>query len=243
MQVDVLAFGPHPDDIESGLAGTLAKHAQQGHRVGLCDLTRGELGSNGTVEDRLREAATVIGARWRENLELPDGALGNEPAQVLAAVELVRRCQPKVVALPYWRDRHPDHVAASSLLAAAVFKSGLRRYGAPGEPWRPDWICYYFINDSCPASFVIGVADQYETKRRALQCYRSQFAPTSASAVPTRLTSPAFLQLVEARDAHFGALIGVRFAEGILVTEPVQRAGLFKDPEPAPAASARVESS
>ena len=228
---------------KSGLAGTLAKHAHQGHRVGLCDLTRGELGSNGTVEERLHEAseaATVIGARWRENLELPDGALGNDPAQMLAVVELVRRSQPSVVALPYWRDRHPDHVAASSLLASAVFKSGLRRYRAAGERWRPDWICYYFINDSCPASFVIDVTEQYETKRRALQCHRSQFAATSAGAVPTRLTSPAFMQLVEARDAHFGALIGVRFAEGLVVTEPVQRAGLLKDPEPAPTSPVRV---
>ena len=161
MQLDVLAFGPHPDDIEIGLGGALARQATLGYRVGLCDLTCGELGSNGTAEERLseaREAAAVLGAAWRENLGWPDGGIGDDPGHVRAAAELIRRWRPGTVALPYWHDRHPDHVAASTLLTTAVFRSGLRRYSAQGQPWRPDWVVYYFINDSAPASFVVDVS-------------------------------------------------------------------------------------
>ena len=131
MTVDLLVFGPHPDDIEIGLGGVVAHHAAAGFRVGLCDLTAGELGSNGTPEERRREAeeaADVLGAAWRENLNWPDGHI--TPDRVPSAVERIRQHQPRVIAVPYWDDRHPDHVAASQVLTAAVFKSGLRRYGS-----------------------------------------------------------------------------------------------------------------
>ena len=230
MKVDILAFGPHPDDLEAGLGGTLAKHAALGHRVGLCDLTRGELGSNGTPEERLAEAEaarTILGAAWRENLALPDRAIGRSQDHARAAAELIRRCQPRTIALPYWIDRHPDHGAASAMLQDAVFNARLRRYPLSGDPWQPEWVCYYFINDPGPASFVVDVSEHYETKRRALACYRSQFMPGDG-AVETRLNSPEFLQLVESRDAQFGALGGVAFAEGFVITEPVQRPHLLK---------------
>ena len=228
--VDLLGFGPHPDDLEIGLGGTLAKHAALGHAVGLCDLTRGEMSSNGSPDDRVREAdqaATVLGARWRENLALPDRAIGSAPDHVRCVVELIRRVRPKTVAIPYWQDRHPDHQAAALLLRDAVFNAKLRRYEASGEPWQPQRLCYYFINDAGPASFVVDVTGHYEKKRQALACYRSQFsrAPESAE---TRLNSPGFNQLIESRDAQFGALAGVRFAEGIVVTEPVVLEHLLK---------------
>src|SRR5204862_1985286 len=113
---DLLVFGPHPDDIEIGLGGTVAKHARLGHRVGLCDLTAGEMGSNGTVAERLAEAEAarrVLGAKWRTNLRWPDRAIGSTPDHGLSAVALIRRVRPLAIALPYWSDRHPDHVAAS----------------------------------------------------------------------------------------------------------------------------------
>jgi LmbE family N-acetylglucosaminyl deacetylase len=132
------------------------------------------------------------------------------------------------VAVPYWSDRHPDHVAASQVLTEAAFSSGLRRYLAGGEPWRPEWVCYYFINDSVPAAFVIDVSEHYEIKRRALACHATQFAPSSESSVLTRLTSPRFQQLIESRDAQFGAVAGVAFAEGIVVRDPLVRENLFK---------------
>ncbi len=230
MVVDLLAFGPHPDDIEIGVGGTIAKQARAGHRVGLCDLTRGELGSNGSVDQRLAEAragAAVLGVVWRENLAWPDGEIGSSD-QVRGAVELLRRCRPATVLVPHWADRHPDHVAASRLLTTAVFKSGLRQYDAAGEAWRPDWVCYYFINDAAPPSFVVDVSDDYDTKRRALDCHRSQFAPEAADAVATRLTTPRFRRLIETRDAGFGVSAGVEFAEGFVVREPVVRPDVMK---------------
>ena len=119
--VDLLVFGPHPDDLEIGLGGTIARHVDLGARVGLCDLTAGEMGSNGTVEERLAEAEAargVLGAAWRINLGWPDRAIGGAE-QVLAATRLIREARPRTVALPYWSDRHPDHVAASQTLSAA----------------------------------------------------------------------------------------------------------------------------
>ena len=228
--VDLLAIGPHPDDIEIGIGGIVAKHVALGHQVGLCDLTAGEMGSNGTVAERLAEAdaaCDVLGAAWRVNLRLPDRAIGRDADQMKAVASLVRRAQPRVIAVPYWSDRHPDHAAASHLLTEAVFNAGLRRYEAEGDAWKPESVCYYFINDSASPSFVVDVSDHYETKRRALGCFTSQFRPTHPGAVATRLTSTGFRQLIESRDAQFGALAGVAFAEGIVVKYPVLRAHLL----------------
>jgi bacillithiol biosynthesis deacetylase BshB1 len=230
--VDLLAFGPHPDDIEIGMGASVAMHAALGFRVGLCDLTAGEMGSNGTVPERLAEAEAareVLGAAWRLNLRLPDRALGTDRDHQRTIAALVRRARPRAVALPYWSDRHPDHVAASALLTEAVFSAGLRRYDAGGEAWKPEWTCYYFINDSAAPSFVLDVSDHYAAKRRALECHASQFAPAAPGAVATRLTSARFRQLIESRDAQFGAQIGVEFAEGYVVREPVMRPHLIRD--------------
>ena len=229
--VDLLVFGPHPDDLEIGLGGAIAKQVALGHQVGLCDLTRGELGTNGTPEQRIQEseaARAVLGASWRENLALPDGDIGSDPSHMRAIVELIRRAKPKTIAVPYGRDRHPDHVAASRLLTRAAFLAGLARYAATGGKWRADWLLYYFINDSKRPSFVVDVSAQYEIKRAALACHRSQFAPPSTGAAATRLNTPRFQQLIESRDAQFGALIGVDFAEGVIVRELLIRDHLLK---------------
>jgi bacillithiol biosynthesis deacetylase BshB1 len=229
--VDLLVFGPHPDDLEIGLGGAIAKHVGLGHRVGLCDLTRGELGTNGTPDERLQEseaARVVLGAHWRENLALPDGGIDGDPAHARVIVELIRRARPKTIAVPWEGDRHPDHVAASRLLTRASFLSGLTRFAAAGDKWRADWLLYYFINDSRRPSFIVDVSGQYETKRAALACHRSQFAPPSTGATATRLNTPRFQQLIESRDAQFGALAGVAFAEGLVVRELQVREHLLK---------------
>jgi N-acetylglucosamine malate deacetylase 1 len=230
MPVDVLVFGPHPDDIEIGVGASIARHAALGLRVGLCDLTAGEMSSNGTVEERLNEADAarrMLGAAWRENLRWPDRGIGGDPRQLEQAASFIRRHRPRTILLPYWSDRHPDHRAASALLSEAVFSSGLRRYQVDGDPFKPEWVCYYFINDSAPPSFVIDVSDCYERKRQALDCYSSQFT-SGDGAVSTRLNSPLFRQMIESRDAQFGALAGVRWAEGVIVQEPVIRPTLMK---------------
>ena len=227
---DLLVFGPHPDDIEIGIGGIVARHAALGLRVGLCDLTAGEMGSNGTVDDRLKEAeaaGAVLGAAWRENLRWPDRRIGGDPVQMEQAVAFIRWHRPRVIAVPYWTDRHPDHGAASTIMTEAAFNAGLRRYPADGDPWKIDWICYYFINDAVTPSFLIDVTDQYELKRRALDCHGSQFQ-AKPGGVGTRLNTPLFRQLVESRDAQFGALAGVTWAEGIVVREPILRPTLMK---------------
>ena len=229
-RVDLLVFGPHPDDLEIGLGGAIAKHAAMGLRVGLCDLTAGEMSSNGTVDQRLTEseaARVALGAAWRVNLRWPDRGIGSDRDHVRLAAELVRRVRPRTVALPYWSDRHPDHGAASTVLTEAVFNSGLRRYAAEGDAWKPEMTVYYFINESAPPSFVVDVTDHYAAKRRALACHESQFGPRNPDAVDTRLTSPRFMTLIESRDAQFGALAGVDFAEGLIVREPVLRPHLL----------------
>jgi bacillithiol biosynthesis deacetylase BshB1 len=230
MAVDLLVFGPHPDDIEIGLGGIVTRHAALGLQVGLCDLTAGEMGSNGTPEERLKEAEAarvVMGAVWRENLRWPDRRIGRDPGHLEQAVAFIRRHQPKTVAAPYWSDRHPDHVAASELLTEAVFNAGLRRYPGEGDAWKADWICYYFINEAATPSLVIDVTDYYERKRAALDCHASQFRATDVAA-PTRLNAPLFRQLIESRDAQFGALAGVRWAEGVVVREPILKSSLIR---------------
>jgi N-acetylglucosamine malate deacetylase 1 len=233
--VDLLVFGPHPDDLEIGLGGTIAAHAALGYRVGLCDLTAGEMGSNGSVEERLAEAEAarvVLGALWRTNLRWADRGIGGDAEHVRAAARLVREVRPRTVALPFGGDRHPDHVAAHQVLTDAIFNAGLRRYDAGAEAWKPEWVCHYFINDAVAPSFVVDVSAQYQRKRDALACHRTQFAPRVDGAVATRLTSPLFLQLVESRDAQFGAQAGVAFAEGVVVRDPLVRADLFKSTPP-----------
>jgi N-acetylglucosamine malate deacetylase 1 len=233
--MDLLVFAPHPDDAEIGLGGAIARHTADGYAVAIIDLTAGELSSNGTPETRRVEAdaaARVLRVTVRENLGWPDGGIANTPPLVRSAAEAIRRHRPQAIAIPHWNDRHPDHVRASDVLTSAAFASGLRRYAADGDAWRPDWICYYFINDSVAPSFVVDVSAYYEAKRAALACYRSQFTAPAGDldAVVTRLTAPTFRALIESRDAQFGALAGVAFAEGVVVREPVQRATLLKRP-------------
>src|ERR1051325_9429724 len=129
-QVDLLVFGPHPDDLEIGAGGAVARHAASGSAVGLCDMTAGEMGSNGTVDERLAEAEAarkVLGAAWRENLRLPDRQIAKSPDHAVAVASFIRKHRPRVVAAPYWSDRHPDHGAASALITEAVFNAGLKK--------------------------------------------------------------------------------------------------------------------
>ena len=232
MSVDLLVFGPHPDDLEIGMGGTIALHVAMGLSVGLCDLTAGEMGSNGTPEIRRQEAAAAartLGAAFRENLAWRDRHIGKEAGHLDEADAFIRRHRPRTIAVPYWSDRHPDHVAASEVLTEAAFNAALRRYPGSGEAWKPEWICYYFINYSVPPSFVIDVSAQYDRKREALDCHASQFRPPDDSTAATRLNTPLFRQLIESRDAQFGALAGCRWAEGFVVREMPHRASLLRN--------------
>lgn len=227
-ELDLLVFAPHPDDAEAAVGGILALHARRGWAVGVVDLTRGEMGSNGTPEERLREAeeaAGILGLAWRENLGLPDADLGAAAGEELAVAHAVRRLRPRLVLLPWPRDRHPDHEAASRLVRGGLFRAGLRRLEVGGlPPHRPRLVAWYFLNEEARPSLLVDVSEVAEVKERALAAYRSQLAPAAAGdggdRVPTRLTCGHFLQRVRSRDAYWGSLIGVERAEALRLAAP-----------------------
>jgi bacillithiol biosynthesis deacetylase BshB1 len=221
--VDALFFGAHPDDVEltsGGLAALLASH---GHRVGIVDLTRGEAGSRGTPEERAREAeaaAKSLGVARRMGLGLPDLGLDRKDrAQLRAVVACLREHRPSLVVAPERRDRHPDHVEASYLVARACYVSGLARFDAPGERTRPNRVLFALYRGSAPAHLVVDVTPVWEKRMSALRQHGSQLG---AGAGPeTYLTDPNFLAEVEARARVLGSSIGAQFGEGYRVTGPL----------------------
>jgi bacillithiol biosynthesis deacetylase BshB1 len=223
MEIDLLAFGPHPDDVELGMGGTLAKQSALGYRTAIVDLTRGEMGSNGTPAQRVAEgeaAARILGCQWRRNLGLPDRGLDHrDPEQLRRVVEAIRACRPKVVAINWGEDRHPDHVAACRLMEEAIFTAGLRRYETEWAPYRPLKVVYYFINDEREPSFYVDITDFHRQKIESLFAHASQFQ-REAGEVETRLNRAAGLPyLVESRDRLFGAKVGVLYAEGFFTKQ------------------------
>lgn len=220
--VDVLAFGAHPDDIELGAGGSLAQLTQRGRRVALVDLTRGELSTNGTVEERDKEAskaAQMLGAP-RENLNLPDGGLEDTPSYRRRVIEALRKHRPSLVLYPAPLGIHPDHQGASKLIASSIYFSGVRRY-AKGEPFRPQEALGYYLAQRGEPDIVVDVTDVYEEKLRLILCYSSQFTRKKEGAFPTTINSPAFLQRIQSRDQYFGSLVGALFGEGFVRHGPL----------------------
>ncbi|WP_164018914.1 bacillithiol biosynthesis deacetylase BshB1 [Pyxidicoccus trucidator] len=233
--LDVLAFGPHPDDVELFCGGLLARMAGQGYRTGIVDLTRGEKSSRGTPETRAQEteaASQALGLSLRENLGLPDGWLSpwagfdapeTERARTSAVarvVEVLRRLRPELVVVPWEEERHPDHEAASALVTRALFFAGVRKFEAepPGAPFTPRQVLYYPLRHLAEPSFVVDVSSVYERKRAAVRCYASQVQPRP-DAPPTLVGSPLSLSSLEARDAFYGAQVGVAHGEPYVVRE------------------------
>jgi bacillithiol biosynthesis deacetylase BshB1 len=220
--LDLLVFGAHPDDAEIGMGGTIAKHAAAGRAVGVCDLTRAELSSNGNPTLRAAEAeaaSQALGLSYRSNLELPDRGLVGDGAQIERVVREIRGRRPRFVFAPYWKDRHPDHVACSLLIEAAVFNAKLRRFLPDAPAWTVERLYFYFINDTDRADVAVDVSDVYAVKTAGLAAYRSQFEPTEDDAVATPLTQ-GYLRKVEQRDALLGNSLGVRYAEGFATKQP-----------------------
>lgn len=220
----LLAIAPHPDDAELGAGGILARTAQQGRPAGILDLTRGERASVGSPAQRLEEAAraaAALGLAVRENLGLPDGGIRpDDPSQVEAVVAALRRLRPEVVLAPT-PDRHPDHEAAAALVARACFFSGVAGYAPEaGPPWRPRAIYGYLVHQRSLPEVVVDVTAVYDRKRAALRCYASQFL--SRHVQPTWINRPEFLAGIEARDAYFGSLVGVPYAEGLRCPLPLR---------------------
>lgn len=226
MSVDLLVIGPHPDDAEIGAGGLMARAAASGRRVGILDLTRGELGSRGTPTSRAEEAAAaaaILGVAVRENAALPDGAVADTPEQRATVITALRRLRPRVLLAPMAPDRHPDHSAAHTLVNAANFLAGLSKIDDGLAPHRADTVLYYhpYAQQEQMPALVQDISDTFETKLTALRAYRSQFFNPEYSGQATYVSSEAFWDGITQRAAYWGARIGVRYGEPFYATSPL----------------------
>jgi bacillithiol biosynthesis deacetylase BshB1 len=220
--IDVVAFAPHPDDVELFCGGTMLVAAASGLTTAIVDLTDGELSTNGTSEHRARErdeATALLGLAARRALSLPDGALATTEAHRLAVVAAIRELRPRVVLAPFGNDRHPDHEAAAELVRQACFLAGLRRYGT-GSPHRPTRVYRYMLHAPFEPKVVVDVGAVWELRSELLRVYKSQVS-LGAGDAPTALNDGRFLAMLEARAVHYGALAGVSHAEVFDVDGPV----------------------
>nr|WP_240909262.1 bacillithiol biosynthesis deacetylase BshB1 [Bacillus paralicheniformis] len=215
--LDILAFGAHSDDVEIGMGGTIAKYTKKGFQIGICDLTQAELSSNGTVETRKSEAALaadILGASARISLTLPDRGLFPSQAAIREAVAVIRKHKPKLVFVPYPKDRHPDHGHAAEIVEEAVFSAGIHKYeDAEKQPaHKVQNVYYYMINGFHKPEFVIDISETINQKKESLSAYQSQFT-RSRQSVETPLTN-GYIETVEAREKLLGKEVGVAYAEG-----------------------------
>lgn len=222
---NVLVFGPHPDDAEIWCGGLVARLADHGHRVGIVDLTRGETGTRGKVEDRLREgeeAARILGAVFRENLGLEDGAVNTGREAKRAVVEAIRRARPEILVAPYPADDHPDHANGGRLVDESLFLAGLKNFSADGEAHRARQVWHYMCHQPFSPSFVVDVSDVFDRKLEAIRCFSSQLHREESREPATNVSSADFLERLTARCRTFGDLIGVRFGEPFFTRKPVR---------------------
>lgn len=222
-RVDVLAVGAHPDDVELGCGGTVLALGAKGRRVGLLDLTRGEMGTRGTPQGRAKEAADaarILGAAFRHGLDLGDGALRTDRSAELQVVEVVRACRPALVLAPAPEDRHPDHARAGALIRDAAFYAGLRALETGALAHRPQQVVFYPASYLPQPSFLVDVSAVFETKLAAIRAFASQFHDPASKEPETFISSPEFLHGIVARAQAWGRLANVRYAEGFLSALP-----------------------
>lgn len=229
MKLDILAIGVHPDDVELGCSGTILKHIAQGKKVGILDLTKGELGSRGSGELRLQEAekaAQLLGVAVRENLGFEDGFFQNDKTHQLKIIEIIRKYQPDVVLANAPKDRHPDHGRAAQLVSEACFYSGLVKVetefdGKNQELWRPKAVYHYIQDRFLQPDFVVDVTGFVDQKMEAIMAFSSQFYNPASDLPETPISNQQFLDFVKARMANFGRDINVDYAEGFTVERVV----------------------
>ena len=222
-KVDVLAIGAHPDDLELTCGGTIAKLVADGRRVGMVDLTRGEMGTRGTAEIREKEAARaaeILGAVFRTHLDFGDGGLRTGRAEELELIRLFRETKPSLIITAYPDDRHPDHARTGRLVTDAWFYAGLRALDVGAPAHRAQSVVYYLMNYPLLPTFVVDVTAHQEAKRRAILAFESQFHREGADEPPTLIAQKSFLEMIEARGRHFGGLIGAEFGEAFWSKSP-----------------------
>lgn len=235
MKVDILAIGIHPDDIELSCGGTLLHHIKQGKKVGLLDLSMGELGTRGDAETRMKEAAAasqLLGASVRANLEMADGFFQNEPENVLKIVEVLRFLQPDIVLANAVSDRHPDHGRAAKLTADACFYSGLRRIETewedePQQAWRPKAVYHYIQDHNLKPDFVMDITPYMDKKMEVIKSYRSQFYDPSSEEPKTPISGKDFLDFIRSKGAVYGRAAGFEYGEGFTVARTLGVRNLF----------------
>lgn len=225
LKLDILAFGAHPDDVELGCAGTIALEVSKGKKVGIIDLTQGELGTRGSKELRFTEAKkaqNVLGVVVRENLQLEDGFFQNTPEVQLQIIQMIRKYQPEIVLCNAVRDRHIDHGKASKLVSDACFLSGLIKIetfenGILQEAWRPKVVYHYIQWENITPDFVVDISDFMQTKMDAVLAYSSQFFQEDSEEPITPIATKNFLESITYRAKDLGRLTGVAYAEGFTV--------------------------
>lgn len=224
-QVDILAFGAHPDDVELSASGTIMMHIAQGKKVAIVDLTQGELGSRGTIETRYEEAeaaSKVLGLSGRVNLKMQDGLFQINEENKRLIIEQIRRFRPKVVLANAIKDRHPDHARGAQLVAEACFLAGLVKFeskwnGEEQEAWRPKAVYHYIQDEYIHPDFVCDVTAVYERKMESIMAYKTQFYNPDSTEPETPISSKHFMDFLSARMTEFGRRIGVKYAEGFTV--------------------------
>lgn len=225
MSADILVVGAHPDDIEIGIGGAVCKFCRAGYRVVLLDLTRGELGTRGSVEERAREAsraAEILGVAERENAGLPDGGLSNVVEQRKVVAEFIRKHSPRIILAPMSNDRHPDHNAAHELVRDANHLAGIGGLESKYPRYRSKWVYYYRVYvDAGTPHLVIDISNEFETKMEALRAYQSQFYNPNYVGESTYISTPGFWEAIRARAVLLGARIEARYAEGIFIGDSV----------------------
>ena len=231
MKLDILAFGAHPDDIELGAGGTIAKEISLGKKVGAIDLTRGELGTRGSAAIRDQEAnaaAKSLGLVVRENLEFADGFFINDKAHQLAVIRMIRKYRPEIVLCNAIDDRHIDHGKGSKLVSDACFLSGLIKISTKlegddklQEPWRPKQVYHYIQWKNLKPDFLVDVSGFIDEKEKAILAYSSQFYDPKSDEPETPISNKNFIDSVNYRARDLGRLIGVEHAEGFTVERPV----------------------
>lgn len=228
MKLDILAIGVHPDDVELGCSGTLINEIKNGKKVGILDLTQGELGTRGTIETRYEEAANaamIMGVHVRENLKMRDGFFRNDEEHQLKLIAAIRKYQPDIVIANVLDDRHPDHGRAGKMIAACCFLSGLIKIETKDEEgnvqkkWRPSYVLHYMQDWYHEPDLLIDISEVFEQRMEAIKAYSTQFHTTTVSnseEPQTYISTPDFLDSVIARARMLGKRIGVKYAEGFM---------------------------
>lgn len=215
-KIDCLAFGAHPDDVELFCSGLLIKLQKQGYTTGIIDLTKGELSTNGTPEIRqieTQEASLVLKISIRVNLGFEDGNIDNNKENRAEIIKYLRKLKPDIILLPYWEDRHPDHVASSKIIEDASFYSGLSKIITQQEPFRPKMVLYYMMHTTFTPSFIVDISGEMDTKIKAIQAYASQFNQSKVGNNLTYINQPEFFDSIINRAKFYGYEIKSNFGE------------------------------